>query len=131
MWGLLLQCAQHLGSIKTPSGESFPQAWRDGGQGSGVGRKEEGKKKKGVYAAWAGVCDDDDAAAAAAVVSSTSIAVVGLVWVGTVWVDSRNAPGTGWAWVKAAVNMCPAGIPSIVMPRKGPCACRIRTNMSA
>ena len=34
---------------KTPSGESFPQAWRDGGQGSGVGRKErrEKKKKKG------------------------------------------------------------------------------------
>ena len=47
-WGLLLQCAQHLGSIKTPSGESFPQAWQDGGQGSGVGGKGEEEKKRGV-----------------------------------------------------------------------------------
>ena len=37
VWGLLLQCAQHLGSIKTPSGESFLQAWWDGGQGSREG----------------------------------------------------------------------------------------------
>ena len=138
MWELLLQCAQHLGSIKTPSGESFPQAWQDGGQGHGVGvgdeacmlcfyhrrRMEEKKREKrggggGSYAVRAGVCDDDGAATAAAMVSSTSMAVVGLVWVSTVWVDSRNAPGTGWAWMKVAVNMCPAGISSIVMPCKG------------
>ena len=80
---------------------------------------------------WAGVCDDDGTAAAAAMVLLTSMAVVRLVWVGTIWVDSRNAPGTGWAWMKVAVNMHPAGIPSIVMPHKGPCACHVRTNMSA
>ena len=95
------------------------------------GREKKKEEKKGGYAVWAGVCDDDGTAAAAAVVSSTSMAVVGLVWVGTVWVDSQNAPGTGWAWMKVAVNMRPAGISSIVMPRKGPCVCHVHTNMSA
>ena len=98
---------------------------------NGREKKRKKRKKRGGYAVRAGVCDDDGAAAAAAVVSSTSMAVVGLVWVGTVWVDSRNAPGTGWAWMKVAVKMRPAGISSIVMPRKGPCVCRVRTNMSA
>ena len=79
---------------------------------------------------WAGACDDDGATAAVAMVLLTSMAVVGLVWVGTIWVDSQNAPGTGWAWMKVAVNMCPAGIPLIVMPHKGPCACCVCTNMS-
>ena len=102
-----------------------------------LSREENGREKKekkgggGSYAMRAGICDDDGATTAAAVVSSTSMAVVGLVWVGTVWVDSRNAPGTGWAWMKVAVNMHPAGISSIVMPRKGPCACCVHTNMSA
>ena len=53
--------------------------------------KEKGRQRKGgggSYAGQVGICDDDGATTAAAMVLLTSLAVVGLVWVSTIWVDS-------------------------------------------
>ena len=58
------------------------------------GRRKEDEEKEGggSYAGQAGICDDDGATTAVAVVSSTSLAVVRLVWVSAIWVNSQNAP---------------------------------------